>query len=67
MTTTPKIVARGGIDDAPRLHKKVLVIEDNKDLLLIISDSFTSKGFEIMKTPYGKEGFDLAKKKNRMR
>lgn len=61
METDPKIIARGGIDDVRKLHKKILVIEDNKDLLLIIGDSFASKGFEIIKTPYGKEGFELAK------
>lgn len=62
MAITSKIIARGGIDDTPHLHKRILVIEDNKDLLLIISDSFVSKGFETMKTPYGKEGFEIAKK-----
>ncbi|KKP98978.1 MAG: Response regulator receiver modulated diguanylate cyclase [Parcubacteria group bacterium GW2011_GWD2_38_12] len=59
-----KIIARGGIEDAERnlLHKKALIIEDNKDMLSIIGDSFISRGFEILKTPSGKEGIELAKK-----
>lgn len=62
--TQTKIIARGGIDDVSHnaLHKKILVIEDNKDLLLIIGDSFSAKGFEIVTTISGKEGYDLAKK-----
>lgn len=59
-----KIIARGGIEDIGKnlLHKRALIIEDNKDLLSIISDSFIAKGFEILKTPSGKEGIELAKK-----
>jgi len=62
MTATPKIIARGGIDDTPHLYKRILIIENNKNLLLILEDSFVSKGFQIIKTPLGKEGIELAKK-----
>lgn len=59
-----KIVARGGIDNPPKtpLGRKVLIIEDNKDLLDMIGDSFKSKGYDIVQTPSGKDGFELAKK-----
>lgn len=57
-------MARGGIDDIPKNHagQKILIIEDNKDLLEMIGDSFTSKGYSTIKTPSGKDGFELAKK-----
>lgn len=59
-----KIVARGGVDDPAPNHsgQKILIIEDNKDLLQMIGDSFEAKGYAIVKTPSGKEGFELAKK-----
>lgn len=61
-TTTAKIIARGGIDDKPKLNKKILIIEDNEDLQRMISESFEIRGFKIVKTPSGKEGIELAKR-----
>lgn len=59
-----KIVARGGVDDVSKNQSgyKVLIIEDNQDLLQIIGDSFESKGYQTIKTLSGKEGFEIAKK-----
>lgn len=58
-----KIVARGGVDDISpnQPHYKILIIEDNEDLLQIIGDSFESKGHKTIKTPFGKKGVELAK------
>lgn len=59
-----KIIARGGVDDNhPNFFpKKVLIIEDNKNLLDMVSESFESKGFNVAKSKSGKDGFEIAKK-----
>lgn len=44
------------------IHKKILVIEDNEDLLEIIFEAFKTKGFQVIKTKSGKEGIALAQK-----
>lgn len=60
--TQATIIARGGIDDVKPLHKKILIIEDNVDLLSAIGENLATKGFNVVKTSSGKEGIELAKK-----
>lgn len=59
-----KIIAKGGVDDVhPDFSpKKIIVIEDNKDLLEMISESFEAKGFQAIKVKSGKDALDVAKK-----
>lgn len=61
--TEVKIIARD-IEPRPKemIYKKILVIEDNEDLLEIISEALKTKGFQVLTTKSGKEGIVLAQK-----
>lgn len=43
-------------------HQKILIMEDNENMIEIISKAFEMRGIKIIKTKSGKEGIALAKK-----
>ena len=45
-----------------KLNKKVLIAEDDKDLISLLKESFESEGFEVVLAEDGEQGYDLAKK-----
>lgn len=59
-----KIIAKGGVDDIRPdfFPKKALIVEDNKDLLDMIGESFESKGFKVIKVKLGKDALNVIKK-----
>ncbi len=44
------------------LNKKILIVEDDKDFLWILRQSFISEGFSVVYALDGPEGLELAKK-----
>lgn len=44
------------------MAKKILIIEDDKNLQPMYIDKFSQVGFEVFSCPEAKEGFELAKK-----
>jgi two-component system, OmpR family, alkaline phosphatase synthesis response regulator PhoP len=43
-----------------KLHKTILIVEDDKSLLNALVDKFTREGFDVLKADNGKEGLDIA-------
>lgn len=41
-------------------RKKILIIEDSKDLLLLLSDALKNEGLDVIKTRNGIEGLEMA-------
>lgn len=46
----------------PDIDKKILVVEDTKNYLWLISQKFTSEGFDVITAEDGQQGFEAAKK-----
>ena len=46
------------------LNKKVLVVEDDPSMLLVLSKTLAREGFDILKAVNGKEGLDVALKEH---
>ena len=44
--------------------RRILIIEDEKDLILGLTDAFTFEGFEVSSAETGEKGIDLAEKIN---
>lgn len=47
-----------------KLGKKILVIEDERVLLMSLADTFTAEGFEVLMASDGEQGLRLAVEKN---
>jgi len=45
-----------------KINKKILIVEDDKDFLLILRHSFADQPFSIVYAESGEEGLNLAKK-----
>jgi two-component system, OmpR family, alkaline phosphatase synthesis response regulator PhoP len=43
-----------------KLRKKILIVDDEPDILEFISYNLRRRGYEVITAPDGKEGFDLA-------
>jgi len=48
----------------PYLDKKILIVEDERPLLLSLKDIFEGEGFKVFTAEDGQDGFDVAKKEN---
>lgn len=44
--------------------KKILIVEDEVNLLDVLSDEFTAAGFEVFKAKDGEEGYKMAEEKH---
>lgn len=49
---------------ASKIDKKILIVEDEKELLALISQSFRGQGFTVITGSNGEEGLALAQKEN---
>lgn len=47
-----------------KIDKKILIVEDDKDLLLILRSKFVEEGFSVATAGNGEEGIRLAEKEN---
>lgn len=46
---------------ATKLDKKILIAEDDKDLLSLLKDSFEAEGFSVLTAQDGEQGYAAAK------
>lgn len=44
------------------MSKKILIAEDEKDLLSLLSESFKQEGFDVIQASDGQEGLELSQK-----
>lgn len=44
--------------------KKILIIDDEEDVLLVLGKRLTGAGYQVVKAKNGKEGIEMAKKEN---
>jgi len=52
------------MEDAPSLKLKILVVDDEKDVLNMLSAFFTNKGYDLFTAPNGETAFDILEKKH---
>jgi two-component system OmpR family response regulator len=45
-----------------KLNKKILIVEDDKDLLSALQEKFRKEGFSVVTALDGEEGFNVAEK-----
>lgn len=46
------------------LNKKILIVDDEEDMMTVLVESFTPEGFNILKATNGKEALDIALKEH---
>ena len=47
---------------ATKISKKILIAEDDKDLLSLLKENFELEGFDVVTAEDGEAGYELAKK-----
>jgi two-component system alkaline phosphatase synthesis response regulator PhoP len=45
-----------------KIDKKILIVEDEKELLALISQSFKEQGFDVITAENGEDGLNIAQK-----
>ena len=43
------------------MAEKVLIVDDDKDLIMLLNDELSERGYEVLSAADGRQGIELAK------